>query len=140
MRWLEYGMSGNEDPFYEPPVDDPSHTGQGLVWALIIGFVLVLAVGFAYAGLRFEALGSDNRPIVLRLFITPCSNKMVLLHLRTRIVDSSYIAKFKSAVLTWRGKDWASCWIEVGGLIYSIDEEGAPLEPIPFGFFRNDSI
>jgi hypothetical protein len=85
--------------------------------------------------------GRDNAGglVVLRLMHSQCSNESVLAHLR-RYANRDDFVQFKDARLTWGGRDWASCWIERDGMIYSMDEEGAPLTPVHKSGFLDRSI
>jgi hypothetical protein len=106
---------------------------------------LVLLVGIAtnaYAAPLFKNTGNDGKPISLRLLDTPCTNPKVKAHLEAN-VKAQFIPQFKSAVLHYGGRDWASCWIEYEGAVLSYDEEGAPFNPpmgVPRSMFKEDSV
>lgn len=96
----------------------------------------------ANAAPLFKNIGNDGRPVSLRLLDTPCTHPKVKAHLEANVKDE-FIPKFKSAVLHYGGKDWASCWIEYQGFVLSYDEEGAPFAPptgIPLEMFKEDSV
>lgn len=46
------------------------------------------------------------------------------------------IDQFKKGTLTYGGREWRSCWIEMQETVFSVDEEGSPLEPIPATLFK----
>ena len=71
--------------------------------------------------------------MALWLFQEPCGEK-VAQHLKAEYRD-----RFRSAKLTWGGKDYESCWIVQGGAVHSIDEAGDLMTPIPIHLFRNDA-
>ena len=70
-----------------------------------------------------------------RRLSTPCVNKKVLEH-----ILPSHQANFKAGVLVFEGKEYASCWVEHNGMVFSVDEKGDLLQPLPAGAFRDDSI
>ena len=76
---------------------------------------------------------SGDELVVLKLTQNPCTDQKVLAHLVPQ-----YHAELRAAVLTYRGKQWSSCYIERGGYVHSIDEEGAPLQPIPRRAFLSE--
>lgn len=109
-------------------------------WFLLALFV---GVGTAEAALNYR-VESPNGTVGLRLSEAPCTEAKVLMHIKP-----SFHSKFKAAVLTYGGRDWHSCYIEVetpdqqGKLIpviYSIDEEGSQFQPIPKRVFKDDTI
>lgn len=111
-----------------------------LIWAVIIGLAIgaALYAGKVYAAPVFRAIGDDDgKPMALRLLITPCGDK-VKPHLAK--VNPRFVPKLKAAILTWGGKNWASCWVEVNGTVYSIDEEGSFFQPIPTRLFIDDAV
>ena len=92
----------------------------------------------------FNAIGapmfkSSDGSVALKLKETPCSDEKVLFFLAQK-VQPEFLGKFKDATLTYGGREWKSCWIEHQGHIFSIDEEGAPMQPIPLQYFRENSI
>lgn len=115
----------------------------------VIGLLALVALGIAVtwhtkanAAPLFKNIGNDGRPVSLRLLDTPCTHPKVKAHLEANVKDE-FIPKFKSAVLHYGGKDWASCWIEYQGFVLSYDEEGAPFAPptgIPLEMFKEDSV
>lgn len=119
---------------------------RDIVIGLAAFIALLIAVGWptgANAALVFKhPQGSNGQPVSLRLMDTPCSNEKVLKYIKTN-VQERFVPKFKNAVLHWAGKDWASCWVEYDGNVYSYDEEGEPFNPpmgVPFKLFRDDSV
>ena len=116
-----------------------------LLWlacVVALGFILAVA-GYAHgqtvvSSEVFRSQGSNGQPMVLRIFQTPCEDAAVLKHLLPRVLPE-VLVKFKAARLTWEGKDWASCWIEVRGRVYSIDAEGSQFQPIPRSLFLDEA-
>ena len=110
-----------------------------ICWALAVALILaaIIFVTLAHSALVFRAIGDDGRPVALRLLITPCGEKVKAQLFRVR---EQFWPKFKAAVLTWEGRQWESCWVEVNGIVHSIDEEGAFFQPVPFRMFRDDAI
>jgi len=111
-----------------------------LVVVLIVG-TIVLYSGRANAAPTFKGQG-DNGPIVLVLLQDACKDEKVLRH-----INQPFHAKLKAARLTWGGRQWSSCWIELEMMsngrmekfVFSVDEEGSPLQAIPRRAFRDHS-
>jgi hypothetical protein len=138
-----YPMHGWDD---RARMDPPSWVMR-LAWTLWMAFIVfVILGGFAVsssaqptASLVFRAQGNTGQPIALRLYDRPCEDAEVLKHLLTRVTPD-FLAKFKAAKLTWEGKEWASCWILRGGMVYSIDSTGEKLQPLPMAVFRDEAV
>lgn len=133
-----------EDPFAdEGQKPEPRPTILPLVLlALLVGVVLAFALYSgrlhaepALSGPIFRSFGQNGQPAALRIFEAPCSDPKVLQRIRPH-----HHQEFKAARLTWGGQDWASCWIELDGIVYSIDEEGSEFQPVPRRMFRDDSV
>ena len=110
-----------------------------VVWA---SFALLVALFIAvptWAAPVFKGRASDGSQVALTLYETPCKHKEVLKYINEN-VQPSLRDKFLEAKLFWQGKEWSSCWIVMGGIVYSVDEEGAPLQPIPMEAFREQAI
>jgi hypothetical protein len=128
------------DPYeFEP--QPPCRFWSGSLALFVIGF---FGVGLIYCAVAraapiFKAEGANGTPAALRLTAAPCTDAKVLEALREK-VSPLLAGKFRAAVLSWDGRIWASCWIDLGGVVYSIDEEGAPFQPIPLELFRDDSV
>lgn len=106
--------------------------------------VVMVIVGFflfspAFAAPVFKSTGNDDKPMSLRLLDKPCTNSKVLAAINEK-ARPELRARFKEAQLLYSGKMWASCWIEMNEIVYSIDEEGAPLQAIPRFLFQEDVI
>lgn len=115
-----------------------------ILWLLcLIVFAAILAANAGAQTMErsqvFRATGQTGAPVVLRLFETPCSDAAVLAHLAQRATPA-FIGTFKTALLTWEGMEWASCWVEFGGMVYSIDAEGSRLQPIDRRLFKDEAI
>lgn len=105
--------------------------------ALLLALVIAGAIVSAHAADVFRDKDDLGGPAVYRLSDKPCTHPKVLAHLRGHILDDR---RFKAGTLTWHGKDWASCWIEIRGTVHSIDEEGSPFSPVLRKLFRDESI
>lgn len=69
---------------------------------------------------------------VMRIYVDkPCTNETVLAIINDKVLPQ-FLGLFRAAVLTWQGKDYASCWLEYAGRMMSYDENGDPFNP-PFG-------
>jgi hypothetical protein len=112
-----------------------------ILFAIVLFGPLLYAVKL-YAAPLFKNTGNDGQPVSLRLLDTPCTDPKVSAHLKANVKEE-FIPKFKSAVLYYGGKHWASCWVEFNGFVYSYDEEGAPFNPptgIPRALFQEDTV
>jgi hypothetical protein len=107
-------------------------------YALGAGCALALFIA-AFNAVAAPMFKSSDGTVSLRLLDTPCSNEKVLFFIAQK-VQPEFIAKFKDAVLTYGGRDWKSCWIEYQGHVFSMDEEGAPFQPIPLQYFKENTI
>lgn len=135
-----------------------SHNRRMIIFPWILRAVIVGAsigavfyAGGVRAALAYESMGGNGQPAKLRLSEAPCTNENVIKHLHS-FIKPQYIPRFKAAILTWGGKDWHSCWLELDLLdqngrevqtIWSVDEEGTPFNPpygVPRSLFREDSI
>lgn len=111
-----------------------------VVWlSFAFAVALFIVAPMAMSAPTFKYTPRSGHEIVLRLLDSRCSNAAVLKHLLVR-VPPDYLDRFKDARLRYEGKDWASCWFELDGMVYSIDEEGAPLQPIPRDLFRDGTV
>jgi hypothetical protein len=101
---------------------------------------LIVLVGLATNAYAAPVFKSEHggHPVVLKLLETPCKPK-VMAHIQRKI-RPEFHADMRAAKLTYGGADWDSCWIAVDGHVYSIDEEGAPLQPIPLRAFNEEGV
>lgn len=105
--------------------------------------LLAILLGLALAGALWsgrvygDSFRSPRGEVVLVRHQEPCDDAAILLHLQ-RGGLGRIAHQFKRATLTYGGRDWKSCWIEVGEWVYSVDEEGSPLERIPVDRFKDD--
>ena len=102
-------------------------------WAVAL-CIVALTIASAYAAPTFRGIGSNNRPMKLVLYQEPCSAE-VLFWIKPQLHDL-----FKRATLTWGGRDWKSCWIELDDIVYSIDEAGDVFQPIPADLFFEPGV
>lgn len=109
---------------------------------ILFGLLLLLAVSAAEAQ-EFRALFKSRSPsgseLVLRRTQASCTNQQVRAALALA-VSPELLRQFKRSILTWEGRDWESCWIERDGYVYSMDEAGELLQPVPEGLFRSDDL
>ena len=110
-----------------------------VVWGSFALLVVMLIAAPAWAVPVFKATKPNGSEVALKLLDTRCSDPTVLKHLAAK-VRPEFLDKFKDARLKWDGKDWSSCWIEFDGVVYSIDEEGSQLQPIPREAFQEDTV
>lgn len=68
-----------------------------------------------------------------------CDDADILKHL-AGMGAGSRLDEFKNGTLTYEGKNWRSCWIEVDGTVYSVDSEGAPFQPLPVSIFKKTGL
>lgn len=107
-----------------------------IIIALLLFFSCSQASG---QNLVFKNDRGDGKRMALRLYQTPCADAEVIKNLIPK-VSPEWLLKFKTERLTWDGKDWESCWLEVNGVVYSIDSEGAQLQPIPKSLFVDEMV
>lgn len=113
----------------------------GACLAGALAFVLVFGLVKCAIGAEvFRGIDDRGGQMVLKLYPEKCTNEAVLAHLVRGEIAPEAIATFKKATLFYWGREWASCWIEAGGRVYSVDEEGAMLRPLPRSVFKNDSV
>ena len=119
---------------------DDTHTLIPLpAWFVLIVTLLFGCPSNAYSAPVFKAEGVNGKPASLRLFETPCTSPKVVNQLNS-MVKPQLIAMFKRASLLWDGKTWESCWLDLDGVVFSIDEEGSQFQPVPRVLFREDTI
>lgn len=110
-------------------------------FALWLSVILAIVIGAAVVTCHADEVYRDKdeqgRVVVYRMTDKPCIDKNVRAHLYMRLLDDR---RFRAGVLTWQGKDWASCWIDLRGTIHSIDAEGAPFQPVLRKLFRDETI
>lgn len=113
-----------------------------LFWILVIAGVICL-VGQAKAALNYRA-ETPSGTVGLRLSEAPCTYEKVLVHIKPE-----FHSMLKAAILTYGGRDWQACYIEmdmpgptgkVEAMIFAVDEEGAPLQALPKSIFKDDTI
>ena len=100
------------------------------------------AVKLEERSLVFRATHRDGSPVVFRAFTAkPCTDARILGFLEHKFgAPPELLTRFKAAILIWEGRDWASCWIEQQGYAVSVDEEGAPFEPIPMTKMKDEAL
>lgn len=128
---------------------DPPTWVMKFAWALWMALIVALTIGAMLLPMVAQADGpsvvyrgvrqQNCQPMALRLFATKCSNAAVLKILQVRI-KPEYLDQFFDAKLSWDGREYASCWLEIDGHVVSIDEEGAPLQPIPLAAFKDEAL
>lgn len=105
--------------------------------AVLLRPLLVRAEDQAPAPVLFyQALGSNDQPVKLRLFDRPCTSAKVLGHVVER-----FKPRLRAGELLWGGRLWEICWLYSGGFVRSVDEEGVELSPpgIPAQLFRPET-
>jgi len=103
---------------------------------LVVALFALLALGFSVFASEVFTAKDGKESVTLRLYDKPCTNPKVV-----ALVQPSRLPLLKAATLTWTdGKDYASCWVDLNGTVYSIDEGGDPLQPIPRELFKVEQI
>ena len=129
-----------EDPYEFRPQPQSRFWRRTLIaWLVVVagGAGALAYCARAAAAPKFESIGADGHPAVLELHEKPCTDKKVVEQLRSKVLD---VRRFKAAVLTYGGKQWASCWTELRNEALSIDEEGAPFQAVPRRLFKDATI
>lgn len=75
----------------------------------------------------------------LILYEAKCEDQAILAYIVANGAGK-YLDQFKQATLLFGGVTLKSCWLEHEGLVYSIDETGDKLQPIPRSAFKDSSI
>jgi hypothetical protein len=148
-------MSYNKDWFYGRGVEDEEARAERHELRKVIGILLVVGVlvglflgvaGCADAqserSLVFRALHRDGSPVVFRAFTAkPCTDARILGFLKHKFgAPAELLPHFKASILTWQGKDWASCWIEQQGYVVSVDEEGSSFQPVRMSRMKDEAL
>lgn len=128
-----------ENEWFEGRGDDEPESPTVLAWWIwgALALAMILVPLLAHSAEVYRDRDDQGGPAIYRLSEKPCTHPKVLEHLRAQILDDR---RFKAGILTWHGKEWASCWIEVRGTVLSIDEEGSPFSPVLRKLFRDESI
>lgn len=106
---------------------------------VLVGLILALWTPKSMAAPTFRGAGDNGQPVALVLHQGECVSPKVLAVIAAKI-NPAFHAGWRKAVLTYGGKDWESCWFLIGGVVYSLDEEGAQFVPIPRSQFRDSTI
>jgi len=143
-------MSYNKEWFYGRGVrDEPERRDfrKCVLILIAVGVILGLLAGCATAepaerSLVFRGTHQDGSPVALRIFTAkPCTDARILGFLEHKYgAPPELIPHFKASILTWQGKDWASCWIEQQGYVVSVDEEGASFQPVRMSRMKDEGI
>jgi len=116
------------------------HSHLRLVWGAFALLALVFILAPVVLALEvFKSEGRDGQPMSLTLLETRCGDAAILKHLLTR-VNAATLEKFKDARLFYGGKEYASCWVEWDGVVFSIDDTGETLQPIPRSSFKDGAV
>lgn len=76
----------------------------------------------------------------LELLDSRCRNPKILVVYKRFGADEKFLRELKAAKLTWAGKTFQSCWFKLNKHVLSIDEDGAPLQPLPLRMFKDPVI
>ncbi len=112
------------------------------MWTLLIAAMVIGCLAWTIEANAAEVFATEDRTdqaMSLTLLETKCSNEVIRVLLAARI-KPELVAAFKDSRLLWQGKEYASCWLDHEGVVYSIDELGEPLQPIPREYFKDKSI
>lgn len=113
----------------------------------VIGFLLI--AGFVLwavypkevrAAEVLKNVDRQDRPMSLTLTQKPCKDSVKQWFTK---VNPALHDLMKAAILFYAGKNWDSCWVDIDGFVYSIDEEGVPFQGgqgIPRRLFRENTI
>jgi len=125
---------------YEDAAPPPSRFWGWTLFAWLL-FIAIIVLGFVKCAQAAEVYRVEDPPgkvrMSLRLSEEPCTHARVRAALYAKLLDDR---RFKAAVLFYAGRDWASCWADVDGVVLSMDEEGAPLQPLPRREFKDDAL
>jgi hypothetical protein len=102
----------------------------------LLGALVAACVLYSVRPARADAYRSKNGEAALVRHQTQCDDADILTHI-LRLGGGELLGQFKKATLTYGGREWRSCWIEIDGMVYSVDEEGAPMQAIPASLFKD---
>lgn len=113
-----------------------------LAFALLLSFAVAGAIApVVRADDVFQGKDHLDRPMAIRLHTTLCPASVTKwLPMRVR---PEFHEAFKAATLHWDGRDWDACWLEMGGEVFVIDEEGVVLNQgagVPRRLFKDPNI
>lgn len=121
-----------EDPYFDQEEQRDTLLPK-LFWALVIGLALAAALYPVFA--RADEFRSPDRSVALVRHDAQCDDADIVAHI-LRLGGGDLVDRFKKATLTYGGRDWRSCWVELDGMVYSVDEEGSPLQALPVRMFK----
>ncbi len=111
-------------------------------WLLIVALLIPIAlVGALWAGKVYadDSVGTHDGSVKYVRHEAQCDDADILAVL-LRMGAGDFLATFKKGTLTYGGREWRSCWTEIDGTVYSVDEEGVPFEPIPARSFKKTGV
>lgn len=106
-----------------------------VLWILFGAFIAACAV-YGIKKARADEYASQRGEVKLVRHQAPCDDADIGAHI-LRLGGGELLGQFKKATLTYGGREWRSCWVEVHGMVYSVDEEGEPLQAIPASMFKD---
>lgn len=112
---------------------------MGSLLAVFFCWAVIYAVA-SHAAPELVAVDRNDRPMKLTLLTGPCPESVRKWFDR---IHPALHSGMRAAKLLYGGKVWDSCWIELQGHVFSIDEEGVPLQGgqgIPRAMFRESTI
>ena len=115
-------------------------TNKAIFYAVIVAVLIfgpLIYLAQAQAAEVFRDKDDRGGPAVLKLSDKPCTNAKVRAHLFDKLLDDR---RFKAATLFYWGREWAACWVDRNGIVHSMDEQGAPLQPVPRTAFKDDAV
>jgi len=104
------------------------------LWVVILIYLSTWPAA-VFADPQLVAQNGDS----LTLHSSPCEDSAILAHI-VATGGGHLLDRFKKATLVYRGQVFKSCWIEDSGWVYSIDETGDRLPPIPRLDFKDKTI
>ena len=104
---------------------------------LILGVLAILFPLSVLAAepLTFEGEDPSGQLARLTLYDKPCENDAVKAGFAEAIHE-----RLRMSVLVWQGKEYASCYVIAGGVVFSLDETGDRMQPIPLSAFDERGV
>jgi hypothetical protein len=123
-------------------VDEEERRAQGRYWLRLAVLVALAATALYVVGLflpkeaRAESsVAAADGSVKYVRHDGQCEDADILKHL-AQMGAGERLSEFKRGTLTYGGREWRSCWIEVDEMVYSVDEEGSPLQALPARIFK----
>jgi hypothetical protein len=129
--WKELETNMRHAPHWRH--DRTTILGIFLVLLLMLLLTLLAPSARAAGPVVFESTDS-GKDIRITLLESACHNKTILEYGRSAFPQ--LLSKLLAGTILWTdGKTYELCYVIQGGIVYAIDEELAPIQPVPHEAF-----